>query len=358
MPVDIMTPLCCLAYCRPGFEKETAAELMHLSQVAGIQGYVKASQDTGYVCFYPAPQLAIEQLNTALSFDRMIFARQLIFVSEITQQLPADDRITPLLGSIQALQTRFSQVLLETPDTNDGKQLSGFCKKFSTPLIKAIEKQQLIDSSSPWRLHLFFLSSSEVFIGLSHLKNSSPHAMGIMRLRMPKAAPSRSTLKLEEAFKTMLSEREQQTYLCNGMTAVDLGACPGGWTWQLVNRGIRVIAIDNGPMDQALMDGGLVTHVRADGFTYTPQKTVDWLVCDMVERPMHIARLISRWLTEGHCRHAVFNLKLPMKKRYDMVMECREFIMDELQQVNARAIFRIRQLYHDREEVTCVIIRL
>lgn len=353
-----MTPLCCLAYCRPGFEKETAAELMHMSQLAGIQGYVKAAQDTGYVCYYPTPQQTLEQLSAGFSFKRMIFARQLIFVIEITQQLPAEDRITPLLASIQSPGISFNQLLLETPDTNEGKQLSGFCKKFSTPLTKAIEKTSLIDSSSPWRLHLFFLSSSEVYIGLSHLNNSSPHAMGIMRLRMPKSAPSRSTLKLEEAFLTMLSENERNTYLCNGMTAVDLGACPGGWTWQLVNRGIRVTAVDNGPMDTALMDGGLVTHAKADGFTFTPDKPVDWLVCDMVERPMHITRLISRWLIEGHCQHAVFNLKLPMKKRYDMVMECREYILDELQQINAKAIFRIRQLYHDREEVTCVIIRL
>ena len=352
-----MTPLCCLVYCRPGFEKEAAAELMHLSQINGIQGYVKAAQDSGYVSFYPTPQQTVEQLNTALRYERMMFARQLVFVNEITRKLPPDDRITPLLVSIQALQTPVQQVLLETPDTNEGKQLSSFCKKFSTPLVKAIEKHKLIDTSSPWRLHLFFLSSSEVFIGLSQQDNSSPHAMGIMRLRMPKAAPSRSTLKLEEAFKTMLTEHEQQTCLCNGMTAVDLGACPGGWTWQLVNRGIRVTAIDNGPMDQALMDGGLVTHIREDGFTYTPQKPVDWLVCDMVERPMHITRLISRWLTEGHCRHAAFNLKLPMKKRYDMVMECREYILDELQQINATATFRIKQLYHDREEVTCIILQ-
>ncbi len=352
-----MNPLCCLLYCRPGFEKETAAEIMQLSQRQGIQAYVKTRPDTGFVGLYPTSPLALEQLNRNLAFDDMIFARQLVFVSQVLSELPPEDRITPLLEAIRAMQLNFQSVLLETPDTNEGKQLSGFCKKFTTPLTRALEKQALITIDSPWRLHLFFLSSSEVYLGLSHVDNSSPHPMGIMRLRMPKSAPSRSTLKLEEAFKTMLSEEEQQQYLQNGMTAVDLGACPGGWTWQLVQRGIRVNAIDNGPMDQALMDGGLVRHIRADGFIYLPEKSVDWLVCDMVERPMHIARLISRWISGGHAQHAAFNLKLPMKKRYDMVMECRDYILDELSQLKGRYHFRLKHLYHDREEITCIILR-
>ena len=286
----------------------------------------------------------------------MIFARLYMFVIEDINILPDKDSITPLLAAIETLELNFYDLYLETPDTNEGKELNGFCKKFSTPLTKAMEKKNLIDTKSPWRLHLFFLNSSHVFIGVSHLKNSSPDVMGIKRLRMPKSAPSRSTLKLEEAFKTMLSEKEQNTYLKNGMTAVDLGACPGGWTWQLVQRSIRVSAIDNGSMDKALMDTGLVTEIKADGFKYTPEKPVDWLVCDMVERPTHIAKLIARWFTEGHCQHAAFNLKLPMKKRYDMVMECKEIIENELATLDQHFKVNIKHLYHDREEVTCLIV--
>ncbi|VEB88410.1 putative RNA 2'-O-ribose methyltransferase [Citrobacter koseri] len=35
--------------------------------------------------------------------------------------------------------------------------------------------------------------------------------------------------------------------LANGMYAVDLGACPGGWTYQLVKRNMWVYSVDNGP---------------------------------------------------------------------------------------------------------------
>jgi len=353
-----MPSTCCLLYCRPGFEKEVASEIMGLTQQQSIQGYVKAKQDSGYVGFYPSSPVSLNEFSQSILFKHMTFARQSIFVSEIIDNLPDTDRISPLLASIQQLEMTFNGVYLETPDTNDGKQLSGFCKKFSTPLTLALERKKLIDEASQWRLHLFFLSSSSVYIGVSHARNSSPHNMGIMRLRMPKSAPSRSTLKLEEAIKTMLSEKEQTQYLCNGMTAVDLGACPGGWTWQLVNRSIRVNAIDNGPMDRLLMETGLVTEIKADGFKYLPDSPVDWLVCDMVERPMHIARLMARWFTGGHCKHAIFNLKLPMKKRYDMVMECKEYIETELDTLNQPYRFSIKHLYHDREEVTCLILFL
>ncbi len=348
----------CLLYCRAGFEKEAAAEIMQLAQQAGIQGYVKARPDTAFVLFYPTSPLEPEALNTALNFSEMVFARQLVLVSQHIQGLPENDRVTPLLASVEALQCPFHDVVLEPADTNEGKQLSSFLKKFSTPLRRALEKKQLLQASSPWRLHLFFIDSSEVHVGLAHNDNSSPHTMGILRLKMPGAAPSRSTLKLDEAFLTMLNTQEQEKYLRNGMTAVDLGACPGGWTWQLVKRDIRVIAIDNGPMNDTLMASGMVEHIRADGFKYLPSKPVDWLVCDMVERPLHITRLMLRWLREGHCLHACFNLKLPMKKRYDMIIECRDVLRDGLADINGHYRVTMRQLYHDREEITCMVIKL
>ena len=50
--------------------------------------------------------------------------------------------------------------------------------------------------------------------------------MGIPRLRFPADAPSRSTLKLEEAFHVFIPADEWDERLANGMYAVDLGV-PG-----------------------------------------------------------------------------------------------------------------------------------
>lgn len=61
------------------------------------------------------------------------------------------------------------------------------------------------------------------------------------------------------------------------MLAVDLGAAPGGWTWQLVNREMRVTAVDNGPMAENLMYSGLVDHQKVDGYQYRPrQRSTGW----------------------------------------------------------------------------------
>ena len=76
------------------------------------------------------------------------------------------------------------------------------------------------------------------------------------------------------------------------------------------------------------------------------------MTCDIVEQPARIAALVARWIGEGHARHAIFNLKLPMKKRYEEVERCAAIIRTGLERSRARHAFALRQLYHDREEVT------
>ena len=50
--------------------------------------------------------------------------------------------------------------------------------------------------------------------------------------------------------------------------------------------------------------------------------------------------------------NAIFNLKLPMKKRLQTVLECKALIEEELSNSNATGTVRVKQLYHDREEFT------
>jgi 23S rRNA (cytidine2498-2'-O)-methyltransferase len=225
------------------------------------------------------------------------------------------------------------------------------CKSFGNALIGALKKARLLDAVAPKRLHVFFPQGDKAYLCAADPGACAPWPQGIPRLKFPREAPSRSTLKLEEAFVSLLSEDEQRRWLKPGMRAVDLGAAPGGWTYQLVRRSIHVSAVDNGPMDRALLDSGLVEHLRADGFRYRPKKPVDWLVCDMVEQPRRIAELIAQWLGAGSCQRAIFNLKLPMKKRYEETQSC-------LARVRAVASdVRARQLYHDREEITVFAAR-
>jgi 23S rRNA (cytidine2498-2'-O)-methyltransferase len=180
--------------------------------------------------------------------------------------------------------------------------------------------------------------------------------MGIPRLRMAAGAPSRSALKLVEALVTFLGDRELEL-MHAGMRAVDLGAAPGGWTWQLAHRGLRVTAIDNGTLRGEVADDPLVTHLRVDGLKYVPRKPVDWLACDIAEQPSRIAALVARWIGEGHARRAIFNLKLPMKKRYDEMLRCEAIIHETLQRSRVKHTLVLRQLYHDRAEVSGFLAR-
>jgi len=124
-----------------------------------------------------------------------------------------------------------------------------------------------------------------------------------------------------------------------------------------VRRHLRVTAVDNGALAPALLDSGIVEHVRADGFRYQPPKPVQWMVCDIVEQPIRIADLAARWLAQGWCERTVFNLKLPMKKRYMEVQRCLGRIDEVLRQAGVDYRLQCKQLYHDREEVTVYACR-
>jgi 23S rRNA (cytidine2498-2'-O)-methyltransferase len=273
------------------------------------------------------------------------------FASAGSFQLPQSaggraDRVKPLLSAVaQAARGPWRSVWVEFPDTNEGKALSTLARALATRLEQALRDRVRDDAAL--RLRIFLIDGGTAYVGESVARDDDwPN--GIARLRMPPGAPSRSTLKLAEAFAVFLGPREA-TLLRPGLRAVDLGAAPGGWTWQLVQRGVAVVAVDNGPLKGAIRDDRLVTHMREDAFRFRPRRPVDWLVCDVVDKPLRIAELVGRWIAEGHARRAIFNLKLPMKKRYDEVRLCMQRI-DEI--VPAPHALAVRQLYHDREEVT------
>ena len=345
-----------LLYCRSGFEKECAQDITLAAENHGVAGWCKAVPDSGWVLFQPAEAGNIALLRKKLMFAELCFARQAVFVAA-PLKLSAENRLPPLMEAARALPGPYSSLWLETADTNEAKELSGFCRKFEPHLSKALVREGLLKPDNPRlpRLHVFFTDSITAHVGISQPGNSSGWAMGIPRLKMPREAPSRSTLKLAEALLEMLSEQEREQ-LRPGRRAVDLGASPGGWTWQLANRGMKVTAVDNGPMDKALMEGGLVEHLKADGFTFRPRHPVDWLVCDMVDKPARVVDLVARWFERGDCRAAIFNLKLPMKRRFEEIQLSRHILQERLSRLEGSWRILARQLYHDREEVTLAIL--
>ena len=350
-----MTGLLC--YCRAGFEPELAAELTARAAEAGFAGYARTERGSGFVVF--ACEEA-DALSRALLWRGLVFARQKLRVIAELRGLDPKDRIGPMLAAlgvaddagVAGRDPTYGSLFVEHPDSDAGKPLAGLARAFGNALRPALRKAGLLaarDDGALPRLHVCFIAGDHAFVAIADPADSAPWPLGIPRLRLLADAPSRSALKLEEALLTLLDDDERAGLLRDGMQAADLGAAPGGWTWVLARHGLRVSAIDNGPLRQHVLDTGLVEHLRADGFRWQPPRPLDWMVCDMVEQPRRVAARMATWLREGWCRQAIFNLKLPMKKRWDETRLCLDLFAEQAQRPLA---MRARQLYHDREEIT------
>jgi 23S rRNA (cytidine2498-2'-O)-methyltransferase len=296
-----------LLHCRPGFENEVCAEIAEHAARLDVAGYAKAKPSTACAEFICTEEDGAERLMRGSRFTQLIFPRQ--WARGVFIDLPELDRISVLLAHL-ASSPVFGSLWLEVLDTNDGKELSNFCKKFEAPLRNALTKAGKLveDAQKPWH--------------------------------------------------TFIPREQWDERLSGEMTGVDLGAAPGGWTYQLVKRGMLVTAIDNGQMAESLMDTGLVQHLMVDGFTWKPKQPVDWMVCDIVEKPARNAALLETWIGEGLCREAVVNLKLPMKQRYAEVRRLLQRLEDGFAERKIKVSIACKQLYHDREEVTCHLRRL
>ncbi|MCJ8294876.1 MAG: 23S rRNA (cytidine(2498)-2'-O)-methyltransferase RlmM [Colwellia sp.] len=347
-------------FCRPGFEKECGAEIQEKAAWNEMYGYLELKKNKGIVFFHLQESKHGEELMNKLPLKRLIFARQWFVTVTETIALPDYNRVEAIIEALGS-DWQYSDLRMEMADDNDGKALSKFCRKLSVPLRQALRKNKVLtqksnnsaDDPDGAILHALFLTGQEVILGFSLARNSSPHVMGIPRLKFPSASPSRSTLKLDEAFLYFIPRDEWDERLTSGMNAVDLGSAPGGWTYQLVRRGMMVTAIDNGPMAESLMETGQVKHKMMDGFKYRPMKhNVHWMVCDMIEKPQRVAKLMSEWLLKGYCKEAMFNLKLPMKGRYQQVTNDLQAIKDAFVKHNVKYELYAKHLYYDREEIT------
>lgn len=170
---------------------------------------------------------------------------------------------------------------------------------------------------------------------------------GPRRMADDPLAPSRSYLKLEEAFVALGREPAP------GETVCDLGAAPGGWSYSAAKRGARVVAIDNGPLKGGALDHPSIEHRREDAFRFGPaDRPFDWLLCDLVEEPHHVLRdILLPWLERRWCTHFVVNLKFG---RVDPIGLLRELRTPNGALAARTSNLRIHHLYHDREEFTLV----
>jgi 23S rRNA (cytidine2498-2'-O)-methyltransferase len=164
---------------------------------------------------------------------------------------------------------------------------------------------------------------------------------GRTRMRVGGERPSRAARKVEEAL-SWLGVAPGAGEVC-----VDLGAAPGGWSWALLDRRAKVIAVDPAELRADIAQHRSLVHHKASAFQYAPTEPVDWLFCDMAWKPLEVAQLLAKWGRRRWARMLVANLKLPMKQKATTVMDLRTVIAG-----GGWRRIRTRQLYHDRDEIT------
>jgi 23S rRNA (cytidine2498-2'-O)-methyltransferase len=188
-------------------------------------------------------------------------------------------------------------------------------------------------------LFVFFEDFNKVHVSEKYFFN------GQKRMSFDSLAPSRSYLKVEEAY-GILGYCPSENDL-----VVDLGAAPGGWSYSASKRSARVIAIDNGNMKNGAKDNSYIKHLKEDAFKFElkDNEIADWLFCDMIEDPQLVLSVIKKWIVNKNCRFFVINLKFG---RTDIISLLKDLLNPESFFIKNCSLFRIRHLYHDREEFT------
>lgn len=214
------------------------------------------------------------------------------------------------------------------------------------PALRALERkpENLITKQKGKILQLFLTDEGLFFSTTEPQFLTADTAGGIHRMRFDSGAPSRSYLKIEEALAILRTEPVA------GSIVVDLGAAPGGWTYGFAKRGCHVTSVDNGPMKIKGEYTGTITHLRRDGLTFNPDSKylpVDWLIADMLIPPPKALALLKKWVGQKWCKNLIVNIKLPQQNPYAGLGAVLEWLEHQ-----GHHRLQIRQLYHDRQEVT------
>lgn len=174
-------------------------------------------------------------------------------------------------------------------------------------------------------------------------QTSSPFPLGEIHFAEDKVTPpSRAYLKLWELF-TVHGICPTPGELC-----LDLGSCPGGWTWVLQQTGAQVISVDKAPLDPRIAHLPRVQYLKKDAFTLRAEQLgkIDWFFSDIICYPPRLFELVELWFHSGLCKNFVCTIKFQGETDWK-TME------NFLKIPNSR----ILHLYHNKHEVTWVCRR-
>ncbi|MFM7203072.1 MAG: SAM-dependent methyltransferase [Myxococcota bacterium] len=131
-----------------------------------------------------------------------------------------------------------------------------------------------------------------------------------------------------------------------GQRCVDLGGCPGGWSYIALQRGARVVAVDRSPLREDLMKHKRLFFVEGDAFKFEPPRRADWLLCDVIAFPQRSIELLETWLSRGWCERFVITLKFKGQDEYERLEQCKAML------AKYPVTYVLRRLQANRNEAT------
>lgn len=149
--------------------------------------------------------------------------------------------------------------------------------------------------------------------------------------------PSRAYLKLWEFF-TCHSPRNPRS----DENLIDMGACPGGWTWVLQSFGSEVIAVDKAPLEKRIAELPRVKCLQESAFGLNPSELgqIDWFFSDIICYPSKLLELVRRWDKVG-----VKNFVCTIKYQAETDFETTDLFLKEFGG-------KIIHQHHNKHEVT------
>lgn len=194
-----------------------------------------------------------------------------------------------------------------------------------------------------------YADGEALYAGVSRPEeNLSSWNGGMIRFRKEDGQISRAKFKLMEA------EKEFGIPFSSFRNAVDIGASPGGWTSFLLERGLKVTAVDPALMHESLRKHPALKILRKNaGEVKFRENEFDLLVCDMSWSPKLMAKLVTgilHSLSPGGT--AIVTVKLMHKKPLAVIKEIIAMFEGERMQIQ-----RAKQLFHNRDEITLYMIK-
>lgn len=194
-----------------------------------------------------------------------------------------------------------------------------------------------------------YAAKDALYAGVSRPEdNLSSWNGGAIRFRKEDGQISRAKFKLMEA------EKEFGIPFSSFSSAVDIGASPGGWTSFLLERGVKVTAVDPALMHASLRNApGLKILRKNAGDVKFKDNEFDLFVCDMSWSPKLMAKLVTGQLHSlAPGGTAIITVKLMHKKPLALIKEIMAIFEGERMQIQ-----RAKQLFHNRDEITLYMIK-